>query len=356
MKKIVHIDADCFFAAVEMRENPQLAYQPIAVGGDANRRGVVATCNYEARRYGVRSAMASSVAKKLCPDLKILPPRMEEYRKVSKKMQAIFSEYSAQVEPMSLDEAYLDVTGSEKCFGSATLIAKEIKARVLSEVGVPVSAGVAPLKFLAKIASDWKKPDGLFVVSPQDVLPFVKKLPVEVLPGVGRVTAEKFHRYGIYSCEDVGAWGEVKLCRHFGQMGHRIWQMSNGIDRRLVVAKTRRKSLSVERTFEDDISSVKCLDEKLDKLMGELLLRHERLDADYRISKRFVKMKFADFTQTTVECPTTSMKPIFDRDSFARLMNVAWSRNKIPVRLLGAGFRLKDERSAPEQICLNFDQ
>jgi len=189
MRKIIHIDADCFFAAVEMRENPRLSRRPIAVGGAPDKRGVIATCNYPARAFGVRSAMASAYAKKLCPQLLIIRPRFELYREVSQQMRQIFRHYSEQIEPLSLDEAYLDVSDSAHFSGSATRIAVDIRRQIQSQLGLSVSAGVAPNKLLAKIASDWRKPDGLFVIRPEQVLDFVGPLAVSRLYGVGKVTA-----------------------------------------------------------------------------------------------------------------------------------------------------------------------
>ena len=201
MRKLIHADCDCFYAAVEVRDNPDLRGRPLAVGGSPEKRGVIATCNYEARDFGVRSAMASGQALRLCPDLLIVPPRMKHYQQVSRDIHSIFSHYTDLIEPLSLDEAYLDVSGSEHCHGSATLMAKELRQKVRTDVGIIISAGVAPNKFLAKIASDWNKPDGLFVITPDQVDEFVKKLPVNKLHGVGKVTAEKLRKK-----EDRNLW------------------------------------------------------------------------------------------------------------------------------------------------------
>jgi DNA polymerase-4 len=189
LRKIIHIDCDCFYAAIEMRDDPRLAGRALAVGGTAQQRGVIATCNYEARAWGVRSAMPSRTALRLCPDLLILKPRMDAYREASRQIHAILRDYTELIEPLSLDEAYLDVSQSPHCGGSATRIAEEIRRRVVAEVGIRVSAGVAPNKFLAKIASEWNKPDGLFVIRPEQVEAFVAELPVARLHGVGKVTA-----------------------------------------------------------------------------------------------------------------------------------------------------------------------
>ncbi len=209
LRKIIHVDCDCFYAAIEMRDDPRLAGRPMAVGGSPERRGVIATCNYEARAYGVRSAMSSRHALKLCPDLLIVKPRFEAYREASREIHAIFRDYTELIEPLSLDEAYLDVSDSQWYSGSATRIAEDIRRRVARTLHITVSAGVAPNKFLAKIASDWRKPNGLFVITPGEVEAFVAALPVARLHGVGKVTADKLARLGIETCLICGnghAW------------------------------------------------------------------------------------------------------------------------------------------------------
>ncbi len=233
-RKIIHIDCDCFYAAIEMRDDPSLASRPLAVGGAADRRGVIATCNYEARAYGVRSAMASAHALKLCPDLLILRPRMDAYREASRAIHEIFRSYTELIEPLSLDEAYLDVSDCRHFSGSATRIAQDIRRRVWEQLRITVSAGVAPNKFLAKIASDWKKPDGLFVITPDQVEDFVEGLPVDRLHGVGRVTAEKLKRLGIHDCGHLRQWSRVELLREFGVFGERLYSLARGIDQRPV--------------------------------------------------------------------------------------------------------------------------
>src|SRR5690606_32725826 len=210
-RKIIHIDCDCFYAAIEMRDDPRLAGRPLAVGGAADRRGVIATCNYEARAWGVRSAMPTGQALKLCPDLLVVKPRMDAYKAASREIHAIFRDYTELIEPLSLDEAYLDVSDSP----SATRIAQEIRRRVSQQLHITVSAGVAPNKFLAKIASDWRKPNGLFVITPEQVEEFVAALPVSKLHGVGKVTADKLGRLGIVTCLDLREWSKLALAREF---------------------------------------------------------------------------------------------------------------------------------------------
>ncbi|RYZ78539.1 MAG: DNA polymerase IV, partial [Moraxellaceae bacterium] len=301
MKKIIHCDADCFFAAVEMRDDPTLRHRPIAVGGSSEHRGVISTCNYEARKFGVHSAMSSSMAKRLCPDLLIVPHRMEVYRAVSLQMRHIFYAFSELVEPLSLDEAFLDVSDSEHCGGSATRIAEAIRERVSEEVGLTVSAGVAPNKFLAKIASDWNKPNGLYVITPAEVDTFVQKLPVNKIFGVGKATAARLSAIDIRTCADLRRFSVFELKQRFGQLGIRLFELCRGIDHREVNAARRRKSLSVENTYPNDLPDITSCINRLPELLQQLVSRLRRVDNDYVVVKFFVKMKFADFTVTTIE-------------------------------------------------------
>ncbi|VUD52607.1 DNA polymerase IV [Thalassocella blandensis] len=308
LKKIIHLDADCFYASVEMLKNPALRNVPLAVGGESNRRGVIATCNYIARGFGVRSAMASAQARKICPELVIIPPKFEDYKSYSRQIMDIYREFTDRIEPLSLDEAYLDVSDSTFFAGSATLIAKEIRRKVHEETGLCVSAGVAPLKFLAKIASDWRKPDGLFVINPDEVESFIAELPVKLLPGVGPVTADNLSRFGIYSVKDLNVYGEDWLIRKFGKFGTQLFRMASGQDEREVKTTRERKSISVETTFSRDITSKTELAAKLQDLILELKRRYEKLPSKDPVYKRFVKLKFNDFSRTSVE--STMEKPV----------------------------------------------
>ncbi len=348
LRKIIHVDCDCFYAAIEMRDDPSLAGKPLAVGGAADRRGVIATCNYEARAYGVRSAMASGHALKLCPDLLIVKPRMDAYKAVSREIQAIFREYTELIEPLSLDEAYLDVSDSPHFAGSATRIAQDIRRRVSQELHITVSAGVAPNKFLAKIASDWKKPNGLFVITPDQVEAFVAVLPVSKLHGVGKVTADKLARRGIRTCADLREWQKLSLAKEFGSFGERLWGLARGIDERPVQTDSRRQSVSVETTYDQDLPDLPACLAQLPQLLDELARRMARLDASYRPDKPFVKIKFHDFTQTTLEQAGAGR----DLDSYKLLLSAAFTRGNKPVRLLGVGARLHDLRGRHEQLEL----
>ncbi len=347
-RKIIHVDCDCFYAAIEMRDDPSLANKPLAVGGSADRRGVIATCNYEARSYGVRSAMASGHALKLCPDLVIVKPRIDAYKAVSREIQTIFRDYTELIEPLSLDEAYLDVTDSPHFAGSATRIAQDIRRRVSQALHITVSAGVAPNKFLAKIASDWKKPNGLFVITPDEVDEFVAALAVNKLHGVGKVTADKLGRLGIRTCSDLREFNKLALVKEFGSFGERLWGLARGIDERAVHNDSRRQSVSVENTFDKDLPDLAACLEQLPALLEELDTRMARLDPSYRPDKPFVKIKFHDFTQTTLEQAGARR----DLESYSRLLSAAFLRGSKAVRLLGVGVRLHDLRGKHEQLEL----
>jgi DNA polymerase-4 len=327
-----------------MRDEPSLRGRPLAVGGRPEQRGVVATCNYEARRFGVHSAMSSAQALQRCPDLIILPPAMEKYRAASKQILAIYRDYTELVEPLSLDEAYLDVTHATHFQGSATLIAQDIRARIAATVGITASAGVAPNKFIAKIASDWNKPDGMFVVRPHEIDAFVAALPVEKLFGVGKVTAAKLKKLGVQTCADLRDWPMINLQQHFGKFGASLYRLCRGIDLREVSAHRERKSVSVEETYVRDIPDLDgCLHE-LPVLMSSLEARIRRAGAERHIHKLFVKLRFADFRRTTVECLGTAL----DAAQFMRLMEAGFQRGNRPVRLLGVGIRVKEDEEVQQ--------
>ena len=336
MRKIIHIDADCFFAALEMRDNPKLANCPIAVGGSAARRGVISTCNYPARKFGVRSAMATAYALRLCPLLKLLPHRFDVYKQASQAMREIFLSYTAVIDPVSLDEAYLDVSCVEHCMGSATLIAKEIRQKVERDLGITVSAGVANNKFLAKVASDWQKPNGLTVITPDQNDSFSLQLPIEKLYSVGKVTAERLHGLGLYRCKDLREFGFEPLVRRFGHFGVRLFECASGLDERPVVSSRERKSISVEHTFARDIAASESL-LALPKLLAALHERVERARLLAMVSKLFVKVKFADFNVTTVERRAAALDDL----GFEVLLAQATARSAQAIRLLGVGIKVE---------------
>lgn len=346
-RKIIHCDCDCFYASVEMRDDPRLRELPLAIGGKADQRGVVATCNYVARKFGVRSAMPTSQAMQRCPDLIVLPPTMEKYRIASRQILAIYRDYTDLVEPLSLDEAFLDVSQASQHQGSATRIAQEIRTRIANEVGITASAGVAPNKFLAKIASDWHKPDGMYVILPEQVYDFVTSLPVSRLFGVGKVTATKLQQLGIITCHDLRRWDLPDLLQQFGKLGSRLYSLCRGIDEREVQPSSVRKSVSVEETYSHDLPDLDACLNELPMLYEALLKQVERTKTQKQINKLNIKIRFKDFKQTTVECRATSL----DKKKFAELMTNGFQRKQLPVRLLGLGIGI-EEKSLIQQLDL----
>ena len=344
MRKIIHCDCDSFYASVEIRDNPQLKDLPVAVGGRANQRGVVATCNYNARAYGIHSAMPMISALRLCPDLQVLPVDMPKYKAESAKVQAIFRAFTPIVEPLSLDEAYLDVSDCRIANGSATRIAKEIRTRVEDEVGITISAGIAPNKFLAKIASDWLKPNGQFTITPEQVDSFVYTLPVKKLLGVGSVTAKRMQNLGIHTCGDLQTVPLNDLTRHFGKFGTRLYQLSRGEDNRAVSPKRQRKSLSAEHTYAQDLPSLAACQQALETLFKELDHRIEQTNCRHLICQRTIKLRFNGFITTTASSTGGSS----DLTEYARLLDQAWHRHELPVRLIGAGVKLSPSAKAKQ--------
>ncbi|GAA3952255.1 DNA polymerase IV [Allohahella marinimesophila] len=349
-RKIIHIDADAFYAAIEIRDDPGLRGLPVAVGGSADRRGVITTCSYEARRYGVRSAMSTGEAMRLCPHLVLVGVNMEKYRSASTVMRSIFKDYTELIEPLSLDEAYLDVSDSTQCRGSATLIAREIRQRVFEALQITVSAGVAPNKFLAKIASDWNKPDGLKVIRPEDIDSFVADLPVKRIHGVGRVTAERLQRHGIETCGDIRTWELNDLMKQFGSFGHRLHEFAYGRDEREVTSDRIRKSLSVEHTYAEDLADAEACYRCLPDLLDKLHTRLARLPEHFQVSKSFVKVKFDNFTTTTLERVGTDATA----ENYAALFSEALARENRAVRLLGIGVRFRQTGDSQGGVQLDL--
>lgn len=346
-RKIIHCDCDCFYASVEMRDDARLRGVPLAVGGQAHQRGVIATCNYEARKFGVRSAMPTAQALKLCPDLIVLPPNMEKYRTASRSIMSIYRDYTDLVEPLSLDEAYLDVSHSHQHQGSATRIAQEIRARISQEVGITASAGVAPNKFLAKIASDMNKPDGMFVILPHQVDHFVATLAVGRLFGVGKVTAARLNTLGIHTCQDLLGWSLPDLLQQFGKLGSSLYSLCRGIDQRAVEPSSERKSVSVEETYTQDLPNLAACVAELPALYAALVKQTTRTQTQDHIHKLNIKIRFKDFKQTTVECRGAAL----DQEKFAELIGIGYQRRQLPVRLLGIGIGIA-EKPACSQLDL----
>ncbi len=353
IRKIIHIDMDCFYAAIEMRDYPELAHLPIAVGGSPEKRGVISTCNYLARTFGVRSAMATAYALRLCPDLVIQPTRMSVYREESAFIRDIFSEYTDTIEPLSLDEAYLDVTGSEHHEGSASWIAEAIRARIYKTRGLTASAGIAPNKSLAKIASDWNKPNGQWVITPEQVAGFMQVLPVKKLFGVGPVMASRLEDMGIQTCGELQQHSKTKLIERLGSMGERLYDLSRGIDNRAVESARIRKSISVEKTYAIDLLDLEACLSEIPDLLERLQTRIEKAETTPVIRNLFVKLKFDDFQQTTVERLANQM----DMRVIYSLFREGFARQARPVRLLGVGIRLAemiDENQLYVQLPLPY--
>ncbi len=295
-RKIIHIDMDAFFASVEQRDNPLLKGKPVAVGG-GERRGVVAAASYEARVFGVRSAMASSIAKQKCPSLIFVKPRFEVYNSVSKEIREIFKEYTDSIEPLSLDEAYLDVTQNKLGMASATEIAKQIKAKIFEKTGLTASAGISFNKFLAKIASDYNKPNGLFLIRPSKAEAFVDTFPVHKFHGVGKVTAQKMEKMGIKTGFDLKQIPEIELIKKFGKVGKYYFQICRAIDKRPVVADSIRKSIGAENTFSSDLNTIAQVNIGLKPIIYEVW---RRIEKSRLLAKSVsIKMKYNDFDQIT---------------------------------------------------------
>lgn len=348
MKKFIHIDMDCFYAAVEMRDNPKLANVPLAIGGNS-RRGVLSTANYIAREFGVRSAMSNYHAKQLCPDLVIVPGRMAVYKEISSQIREVFSRYTHLVEPLSLDEAYLDVTDSKACKGSATLIAQQIRADIYNATGLTASAGVAPVKFIAKIASDENKPNGQFVVLPDEVDPFLEQLPLGKIPGVGKVTLERLNLKGLYTGKDVREKGVNWMQQHVGNFGVSLYQKCAGEYIGSVSTERIRKSLSVEHTYEYNKTSLQeCLDQ-IPSLIDELTRRLDKQQLQNRINKLSVKVKFANFVVTSADQAYHQL----NTEIFFQLLTKAYQRGlQQPVRLLGIGVGIKSQPEHNLQLSI----
>ncbi|MCG8601645.1 MAG: DNA polymerase IV [Verrucomicrobiales bacterium] len=331
---------DCFYAAIEVRDNPQLEGKPVAVGGRSGR-GVLTTCNYEARKYGCRSAMPSFKARELCPELILLPTRFEVYKRESSRIREIFSQFTNLIEPLSLDEAYLDITHLDS---EASTIAWEIRQRIRQETGLTASAGIAPNKFIAKIASDWNKPDGQFAVAENEINHFLLPLPVERIWGVGKRTAKRLHEADLKTCGDLRKRSELELVQRFGKFGRTLYQLCRGIDDRPVNPERERKSLSNERTFRHNLTSLEEGLEKLDDLIDELKDDLARRRDEHPIRECVVKVKFEDFQITSAQRASEQA----DTEILRELLAEAWTRgNGKAVRLLGAGvrFRTRDKAS-----------
>jgi DNA polymerase-4 len=352
-RKIIHVDMDAFYASVEQRDNPELRGRPVAVGG-SRERGVVAAASYEARKFGVRSAMPSVTAKRKCPDLIFVKPRFDAYKEVSRQIRAIFAEHTPIVEPLSLDEAYLDVTKNLKGNASATEIAEAIRAKIRAETGLTASAGVSYNKFLAKLASDYRKPDGIFVITPKMGPAFVETLQVGKFHGVGPATTAKMNRLGIETGLDLRAQTLAFLERHFGKSGPYYYWIARGVDERPVRADRIRKSIGAENTFFDDLFSFEAARDALLPIIAKVWRHCEAT----RIRGRTVtlKVKYADFHQITrghtSAAPVTTQAE-FEQVSFA-LLGPVFPVQK-GIRLLGVTMSSLGESQVKAEGQLNLN-
>ncbi len=350
-RKIIHVDMDAFYASVEQRDDPALKGRPVAVGG--GHRGVVAAASYEARRFGVRSAMPSVTAKRRCPELVFVKPRFDVYKAVSSQIRAIFADYTELVEPLSLDEAFLDVSEDRLGLGSARAIAEDIRRRIRAETGLTASAGVSYCKFIAKLASDHRKPDGLCVITPERGAAFVASLPVARFHGVGPVTARKMEALGIETGADLRAWSLHRLEAHFGSSGGWYWRICRGIDEREVKPDRPYKSVSAERTFDADLRDPAALAAELERIAGYAWTRIERAEVAGRTVT--LKVKFADFALITRSKSFAAQVP--DQAAFAaagQALLAALHPLTKGIRLLGLGLHNlgEGELATPAQLGL----
>ena len=331
-RAIIHLDMDCFYAAIEVRDRPELRGKPVGVGGARDRRGVLTTCNYEAREFGVHSAMPTFMALQRCPKLIVLPTRFDVYRRESAVIRGILHRFTPLVEPLSLDEAYLDVSAHPGALGP---LAEVIRNLIFRKTKLTASAGIAPNKLVAKIASDLQKPNGQYEVAPNEVAEFMHELPVRKIWGIGAVTEQKMQQRGITTCGELQRFSRTELQTIFGKFGAELYDLSRGIDDRPVEPHRERKSLSNEETFSSNLESLAEGEEKLEELFAELMAELAQKENERTVTKIFVKLKFADFTRTTVE--RAGLTPSLG--DYRTLLAEAWGRTGKSVRLMGVGVR-----------------
>lgn len=352
IRKIIHVDMDAFYASVEQLDNPELRGKPIAVGGSAER-GVVAAASYEAREYGVRSAMPSIIAARRCPHLIFVYPRFDRYKEISEQIQSIFYDYTDLVEPLSLDEAFLDVTENKLNHPSATLLAEAIRFRIREEVGLNASAGISINKFTAKIASDINKPNGQKTIPPEEVIAFLESLAIEKFFGVGKVTADKMKKHGIFSGRELKAQSLEYLSQHFGKSGRHFYDIVRGIQLSEVKPDRIRKSIAAERTFVKDLGSEHFMLEQLEKIADELEKRLQRNNVKGKTIT--VKLKYSDFTQQT---RSKTVNDFIDRksDFFPIVRELIFQEKpRDSVRLLGISMTKLNTEDSDESISAQLE-
>jgi len=356
LRKIIHVDMDAFFASVEQRDHPHYRNKPIAVGGKPEQRGAVAAASYEARKYGVHSAMPSRIAKQRCPHLLFVTPRFEVYRAVSQQIREIFHHYTDLVEPLSLDEAYLDVTQNRLRIPSAMAIAREIKQAIWQETHLTASAGVSINKFLAKIASGLDKPNGLYLISPEQAESFVETLPIEKFYGVGAATARKMQSLGIYTGLDLKQWSEDDLVQRFGKAGRYYYRVARAEDERPVNPNRVRKSIGAEQSFAEDLEELETMTAALRKLADEVVERmHKHQRYGYTLT---LKIKYADYQQITrAQTVDILLRETGELSNLATALLLTHLDRSRKVRLLGLTVSNLTQPSLPlryGQLCLEI--
>src|SRR6266480_1680160 len=334
-RSIIHLDMDCFYAAIEVRDRPSLSGKPVAVGGARDRRGVLTTCNYEARKFGVRSAMPTFMALQRCPNLIVLPTRFDAYRREAATIRGILHRFTSLIEPLSLDEAYLDVSEHP---GAPGALAQVIRGTIFRKTKLTSSAGIGPNKLIAKIASEINKPNGQFEVAPEQVCAFMENLPVRKIWGIGEKAERKLEELGVKTCGELQRFSRPELLEHFGKFGIELYDLCRGIDHRPVEPDRPRKSLSTEETFPADLTTLQQCEERLGELFEELMADLAQKETTRNVTKIFVKLKFADFTRTTAE--RAGLAPTLG--DFRALLAEAFARTGKPVRLIGLGVRFAE--------------
>jgi DNA polymerase IV len=344
-RAIIHLDMDCFYAAIEVRDQPSLRGKPVGVGGARDRRGVLTTCNYEARKFGVRSAMPTFMALQRCPNLIVLPTRFDVYRREAAKIRGILHRFTPLIEPLSLDEAYLDVSAHP---GAPGPLAQVIRGMIFRNTKLTSSAGIGPNKLIAKIASEINKPDGQLEITPEQVPEFMEKLPVRKIWGIGEKMEKKLEGLGVKTCGELQRFSRAELVDLFGKFGLELYDLCRGIDDRPVEPDRPRKSLSTEETFSIDQTTLEQCEEQMTELFQELMAELAQKETTRTVTKIFVKLKFNDFTRTTAE--RAGLTP--NLQDFRVLLAEAFARTGKPVRLIGVGVRFAEAVQADAQLPL----